>query len=139
MSLQRFLKKQVKSSYQVQSMFYHQKSTSHTDQASLLLDIPSWPTALGAVHLTYPQQLFQEFSWLLRSISYWFLMDHYSWISFITIGSGRSDGSSLFSMVGKNDQFRQNYLKVLNPLFKAKMSKIFSKSPTISFSAGKRT
>src|SRR5258706_11977829 len=120
-------------------MSYHQKWTSRTDQASLLLDISSWLTALGAVHLTCLQQLFQEFSWLLQPISYWYLMDHYSWISFITIGSGKSNGSSPVSMVGKNGQNRQNYLKVLNPLFKAKMTEILSKTLTISFSAGDRS
>lgn len=131
--------KKAKLNLKIHSMSYHQKSTFHTDQASLLLDIPSWPTAPGAAHLTFPQQLFQEFSWLLRPISYWYLMDHYSWISFITTGSGKSNGSSPFSMVGKNRQNRQNYLKVLNPLFKTKINKILPKSPTIFFCAGERT
>lgn len=38
-------------------------------------------------------------------------------------------------MVGKKRQNRQNYLNVLNPLFKAKMNIILSKILTISFSA----
>ncbi len=118
--------------YRFHSMSCPQKSTSRTDQASLLLSIPFWSSVPESCHLTFLQQLFQEFSWLLRLISYWCLMDHYSWISFITIGSGRSNGSSLFSMVGKNEQFRQNFLKALNPLFKAKMNDLLPKVFAIS-------